>query len=156
MNKSIFKAAALVLAVFGAGFGLIALPAMAQEEGAIKYRQAVMKAIGGHFGAMAGILKGQVKFPGDLKVHARAVADLAKVAAHIFPEGSDFGKTRAKEEIWSKPEEFKKVLMAFQDESAKLAKVAGGGDVKAFGEQFKALGKKACGTCHKTFREKEE
>ena len=55
-----------------------------------------MKAIGGHMGAMGGILKGQAKYPGGLMIHARAMADLAKVAAHVFPKGSDFGETRAK------------------------------------------------------------
>jgi len=28
--------------------------------------------------------------------------------------------------------------------------------MKAFGEQFKAMGNNACGACHKTFREKKE
>lgn len=156
MNKPIHKAAALVFVLTGAVFGLIALPAMAQEEGIIKYRQSVMKANSAHFSAIAGILKGQVNFTDDLKIHARALADLAKIAAHVFPEGSDFGVTRAKEEIWSKPQEFKKVMMAFQMESAKLATIAEGGDIKAFGAQFKALGKNACGTCHKAFREKKK
>ena len=91
LSKPILIAAALVLAIFG----LIAVPAVAQEEAAIKHRKAVMKAIGGH-GAMGGILKGQAKYPGGLMIHARAMADLAKVAAHVFPKGSDFGETRAK------------------------------------------------------------
>jgi len=136
--------------------GLLAFPATAQEEGIIKHRQAVMKAVGGHMGAMAAILKGQVKFTGDLKVHARAMADLAQIAARVFPEGSDFGETRALPEIWAKPKEFQKVVEAFKTESAKLAKVADGGDMTAFGDQFKALGKNACSVCHKAFREKKK
>jgi len=83
-----------------------AVPALAQEEGAIKHRQAVMKAVGGHMGAMAAILKKQVPFTKDLGVHASAMAELAKIAVRIFPEGSDFGDTRAKEDIWAKPKEF--------------------------------------------------
>ena len=152
MKTIILKAAALAVAAVM----LFALPATAQEEeGIIKHRQAVMKAVGGHMGAMAAILKGQVKFTGDLKTHARALAGLAGIAARVFPEGSDFGETRALEDIWSKPKEFRKVVEAFKAESAKLAKVAEGGDVKAFGDQFKALGKNACGACHKAFREKK-
>jgi cytochrome c556 len=89
-------------------------------------------------------------------IHARAMADLAKVAAHVFPKGSNFGETRAKGEIWAKPGEFKKVVMTFQMESAKLAKVAEGGDMKAFGAQYKAMAKNACGACHKAFREKKK
>ena len=153
MKTTVLKTAALAVAAIV----LFALPAMAQEEeGIIKHRQAVMAAIGGHFGAMSRILKGQVKFTGDLKTHARAIADLAGIAARVFPEGSDFGDTRALEDIWKKPKEFKKILDAFKTETAKLVKIADGGDVKAFGDQFKALGKNVCGTCHKAFREKKK
>ncbi|MBT3306197.1 MAG: cytochrome c [Alphaproteobacteria bacterium] len=134
----------------------VAMPALAQEEGAIKHRQSVMKAVGGHMGAMAAILKGQVPFTKDLKGHAHAMAELAKIAARVFPEGSDFGETRAKEDVWSKPKEFAKVVQAFITESAKLAKVSEGGDMAAFGAQFKAMGKNACGACHKAFREKKQ
>ena len=58
--------------------------------------------------------------------------------------------------IGSKPDEFKKVLMAFQAESAKLVKIADGGDMEAFSAQFKAMGKNACKACHKTFRKKKK
>jgi cytochrome c556 len=84
------------------------------------------------------------------------MADLAKIAARVFPEGSDFGETRAKEEIWTKPKEFAKVAQAFIAESETLAKVAGSGDITAFGAQFKAMGKNACAACHKQFREKKK
>ena len=76
----------LVLLVLGA------LPAQAQEEGPIKYRKAVMKAVGGHMGAMAGILKGQIKgSKKELEIHAHAMQGLASIAPGIFLEGSDFG-----------------------------------------------------------------
>ena len=143
-----------------AGFIIIAgttLPVSA-GEGAIKYRQSVMKAVGGHMGAMATILKGEGGNKADLKGHAHALAELAKIAQNIFPEDSSQidGVTRAKDDIWDKPGEFKAVLKAFETESAKLAKVAQGADAAAFGDQFSALGKKACGTCHKNFREKKK
>jgi cytochrome c556 len=135
--------------------GLIALPALAQE-GAIKYRQSVMKAVGGHMAAMGAILKGTGGQARDLKVHANAMAALATVAANAFPEGSDFGMTRAKEVIWENPVEFKKVVQVFIDESAKLAKITTSGKFKAAAAQFLHLGKNACATCHKKFREKKK
>ena len=157
MKLPILKFFVLTLTLLGFFALSAAAPATAQEgEGIIKHRQAVMKAVGGHFGAMSRILKGHVKFTGDLKTHARAMADLAVIAARVFPEGSDFGETRALPEIWDKPAEFKKIIEAFKTESAKLVKVAEGGDVKAFGDQFKTLGKNACAACHKTFREKKK
>ncbi len=151
--RDVFRAlslGAMIIAVLGLG---MAAPATAQEEGAIKHRQWIMRAIGGHMGAMSSILKGEVDFTGDLKGHAHAMAELSKIAGRVFPEGSDFGETRALEAIWEKPEEFKKALTAFQTEAAKLAKVGEKGDPKTFLAQFKSLGK-ACGGCHKNFREK--
>ena len=135
--------------------GLIALPALAQE-GVIKYRQSVMKAVGAHFSAMDSILKGKGGRSSDLKVHANALAALAKVAANAFPKGSGFGKTRAKPDIWENPKEFKKVTRAFIDESAKLAKIAASGKIKSAATQYRHLGKNACAVCHKKFREKKK
>ncbi|NQV82698.1 MAG: cytochrome c [Rhodospirillales bacterium] len=152
MTISPFKTGVLIFVLLA----FSGLPVLAQEEGPIKHRQSVMKAVGGHMGAMAAILKGQVPFKGDLKAHANAMAALAKIAARAFPEGSDFGETRAKADIWSKPKEFATVVQAFITESAKLAKVAEGGDMAAFGAQFKAMGENACGACHKAFREKQK
>ena len=44
--------------------------------------------------------------------------------------------------------------MRFQEETAKLAEVAEGGDMAAIGQQVGVVGKEGCGTCHETFREK--
>ncbi len=153
--REIFRtlfAATLMTAALGIG---IATPAAAQEEeGAIKHRQWIMRAVGGHMGAMGSIIKGEVRFVDDLKGHARAMVELSKIVERVFPEGSDFGETRALESIWEKPKEFKQAITAFQTEAAKLAKIAEGSDGQAFVAQFKNLGK-ACGGCHKKFREKK-
>jgi len=134
-----------------------ALPAQAQGEGAIKYRKAVMKAVGGHMGAIAGIVKGKVKgSKKEMEVLSHAMRDLARITPLIFPEGSDFGETRALEDIWKKPKEFKKVLGVFLAEATKLAKISHSGNRAAFGAQFKTMGKNACGGCHKNFREKKK
>ena len=86
------------------------------------------------------------------------MAELAKIARGVFPDDSSAmeGVTRAKDDIWNKPGEFKAVLDAFETESAKLAKVAPGADAAAFGAQFAALGKNACAACHKKFRAKPQ
>lgn len=131
-------------------------PVLADEgENAIKYRKSVMKAVGGHMGAIAAIVSGKVPHKGDLKAHADAMAALSTITAHSFPEGSDFGETEAKADIWDNPADFKKAVMAFQTAAAGMAKVAGSGDMKAAGGALKALGG-ACKGCHKTFREKHK
>jgi cytochrome c556 len=131
------------------------LPASADEEGEIKYRKSVMTAIRGHMGAIAGIIKGKTVNKGDLKTHATAMAVLSKMAGNVFPEGSDFGETGSKAEVWEKPAEFKKAMVAFQSAADGLAKVAASGDMKAVGGAFGKLGK-SCKGCHDTFREKRK
>ncbi len=69
--------------------GALPAQAQAQEEGAIKYRKAVMKAVGGHMGAMAGIVKGKVKgSKKEMEVLSHAMRDLARITPLIFPEGA--------------------------------------------------------------------
>lgn len=154
--RGIFRtmfAATLMAAVF---LPAVTLPAVAQEEeGAIKHRKWVMRAVGGHMGAMGSIIKGKVRFVGDLKGHAHAMVELSKIVERVFPEGSDFGETRALESIWEKPKEFKQAITEFQTQAAKLAKIAKGEDGQAFVAQFKILGE-SCGGCHKKFREKKQ
>lgn len=143
--------AAAMLAAIG-----FASPASASEDD-IKYRKATMKAVGGHMTAIATILKTGAGDPADIPLHANAMSDLAKITAHAFPEGSSKmdGETEATMAIWDKPEDFKKVTMAFIAESEKLAKVAADGDKAAIGAQLGALGKNACKACHDDFREKK-
>ena len=123
------------------------------DEGDITYRKAIMTSIGGHMKAMVTILKGQVPHKDDMAGHAHAMAELAKIAGHIFPEGSDFGETEAKAEIWSRPDDFKQAVMNFQTAAANLAQVAKGGDMKAVGGAIGGLGK-TCKGCHDNFRQK--
>lgn len=143
--RSALPAGVIAAAVAGSAFA---------SENDIKYRQSVMKAVGGHTTAIAAILKNEVPHKGDLKAHARGLAELARIAGHVFPEGSDFGETSAKPDIWKKPAEFKKVLTAFQTEAAAFAKAAEGSDNKAVAGAFGAL-TKTCKDCHDTFREKK-
>ncbi|MCW9003442.1 MAG: cytochrome c [Rhodospirillales bacterium] len=141
---STFAAAALVVS---------AAPAMADGDGAIEHRKAIYSAVGGNMKAMVAILKGKVPFKDDLKVHARAMHELSMIAGRAFPEGSDFGETDAKEEIWKKPAEFKAAMEAFQKAAAGLDAAAATGQFQATADAVNALGK-TCKNCHDTFRAK--
>ncbi|RMD62353.1 MAG: cytochrome c [Alphaproteobacteria bacterium] len=131
--------------------------AMAVDEPAniIKYRQAVMKAIGGHTGAIVGVAKGEVSFIGHVAAHARAIHDMSKLIPDLFPKGSDraaFAETRALPDIWADWAKFEAAARKLQEESARMIQVAeGGGDAAAIGAQLQNMGK-ACGGCHKPFR----
>lgn len=126
-------------------------------EALVKYRQTVMKAVGAHTGAIAAVAKGQVEYGDHVKNHAASLAEMGAITAALFPEGSgpdDYADTGALNEIWSKPDEFQAAVAAFRDQSAKLAEVAQGGDMKATMAEFQNLGK-TCGGCHKPFRVKK-
>jgi len=147
MNKNIVVAAAL-LALTGA--------AQAEEpEHYIKYRQAVMKAIGGHSGAASQIVRGKVSPEGALALHANALAALSADLTGLFPEGSDFGETEAKEEIWNDWAAFEKVAADAKSATAAFAAAVAGGDPDAINAAYRDVGE-ACKGCHKQFRQKDD
>ncbi|MCG6966224.1 MAG: cytochrome c [Chromatiaceae bacterium] len=147
MNKTTLIAAALITA---------ASAVQAQEpEDYIKYRQAMMAAIGGHNSAASQIVRGKVSPEGALAMHARALAELTSDLPSLFPEGSDFGETKAKAEIWSDRAGFEKAASDAKSATAAFAEVVAGGDAAKIAAAFKDVGE-ACKGCHKTYREKDD
>jgi len=148
------KLATLAIAVgllFGAASQAFAVD---EPENMIKYRQSVMKAIGGHTGAIAGVVKGEVSFVDHVAAHARGINEMSKLITQLFPKGTDnvtMKDTRALPAIWEDKGKFEAAAQNLQTESAKLVEVAQGGDVAAIGAQLENVGK-ACGGCHKPFR----
>ena len=137
----------------------LASPAQAvnEPENVIKYRQSVMKVIGGHTGAIVGVVKGEVSYVDQVAVHARGINEMSKLLVGLFPEGTsqfEFADTRALPEIWDDFSKFEAAAKALEVESAKLVAVAASGDLGAIGGQLQNLGK-ACGGCHKPFRQKK-
>lgn len=126
-----------------------------EPENYIKYRKAMMKAIGGHSGAASQIVRGKVAPEGDLIMHAKALADLNSNIARLFPEGSDFGETKAKEEIWGQWEKFERAADDAKKATAAFAAAAATGDQEQIAKAFKDVGK-SCKGCHKDFREKDD
>jgi len=147
-RSTLFACAALAAVSFTA-------PAMADEAGEIKYRQGVMKSIGGHMGAIAGIFKGETGNQPNLATHTQGMLALSGITGSIFPQGSDFGETEALPAVWEKPGEFSKAVKMFQDAAANLNSAAMSGDMAATGAAFGGLGK-TCKNCHENFREKKK
>ena len=140
--------------------GLAASGANAQEDPAalIAYRQSIMRAIGGHTGAITMAAKGDVSFTDEVAFHAGAINEMSKHLARLFPPGSgkEAGETRALPVIWEKWDDFTAAAEKLGVESAKLAEVARSGDRAAIAAQTGELGNKGCGGCHDTFREKKD
>lgn len=157
---SVFKHAVALSAA------LTVFPATAEMnvDGAIKYRQSVMSALGGHSGAASRIIRGHVPMKDQLAMHAAAIADIAKTMETLFPaetyppESTFAGatvNTDALEAIAEQKDKFKKAIKDNVQAAEAFLKVVKAGDDKAIGEAFKQLGE-TCKGCHKTFRKKQE
>ncbi len=144
-------AAAAAVAAVAAGIG--AASADGHSENVIKYRQNVMRAIGGHTGAISAVVKGEVEFTGHVAAHADSLAAMAGSITEMFPQGTESGAdTRAKAEIWQDWDDFVSAAGDLETATANLAQVVnGGGDAAAIGDAFGEVGK-ACGGCHRPFR----
>ena len=125
----------------------------ADSEEVIKYRQAAMKALGGHTTAMAQIVRGKVPFGGQLDGHAQAAASLTKDIPAMFPAGSDFGESDARPEVWKKRPEFEKAAGDSGKAAEALAAAVRSGDSAAGGRAFDGFAQ-TCKGCHQNFRAK--
>lgn len=133
-----------------------ATSAQAEEpENYIKYRQAMMTAIGGHNGAATQIMRGKVDPEGDLVIHANALAALSSNIPRLFPEGSDFGETKAKDEIWSQWDKFEQAANDAKMATAAFSEAVSSGDADRIAKTFKDVGD-SCKGCHKEFRQKDD
>ena len=127
---------------------LVAIAASA-SEGEVNYREQTMKAIGGHMGAIVGIIRGEVPHTDQLPTHANAMADLAEIAPTLFPESSKGGD--ALDAIWEDAEDFASKLDAFReaaDNFKKAVETDDSGEVRA---AFMGMGQ-ACKGCHDDYR----
>jgi cytochrome c556 len=92
-----------------------------------------------------------------IRSSAATIADLASKSSSWFPAGSGKEvnpKTRAKAEIWQKPEDFAAKDRDFQQAAQALKAAADGGDLDAVKARFADLGK-SCKACHDSYRAEE-
>ena len=129
-----------------------ALSVSADESATIKYRQAVMKAVGGHMAGAVAIIKGKVPYEGDLVAHAKGLNDMANIAANAFKQRTEGGKTRAKPKIWEDGDDFRQKIEDLKKATADF--LAAAGSRAAAGAKLGAVGD-SCKGCHKKFRAKK-
>lgn len=139
---------------------LISAPAAAADDpkNAVEYRQAVMKSLGGHAGAIAKIIKGQVSYTGHIADHAQAIAATSELVGDVFPENSgpdDYADTDALPAIWEEPGEFQQTVDDFVAAAQDFAEAAQSDDRQTVIAGFKKLGD-SCGACHDDFRKEDE
>ena len=124
-------------------------------EKVIKYRQDFMTAVKGHNNAIKSIVNGVVPYDNHLNMHIASLEALFKEIESLFPEGSDFGETNAKDAIWDNPEKFSKTSKEAIEALATFKGVASEGDKSKTRSAFKQFGKQSCGSCHKSFKKKD-
>lgn len=110
------------------------------------------EALGDAFKAVDNELKAAQSDAQKVRAAVATIAAKAKEMPGWFPAGSgpaDGLKTDAKAEVWTRPDEFRAAMTAFQDSSARLLAAADG---FAAGQPILALqeaAKEAGGTCKK-------
>lgn len=146
-----------VSAVAALAAGVGAASAADESENVIKYRQNVMRSIGGHTGAIGAVMKGEVSYGSHVAAHAESIAATSQLIIDMFPEGTLTGaETAAKPEIWQDWDTFREKANDLQTAASNLVQVVnGGGDMDAVGAAFGDVGK-ACGGCHRPFRVKRD
>ncbi|EKV28550.1 cytochrome c, class II [Caenispirillum salinarum AK4] len=124
-------------------------------ENAVKYRQQVMKAIGGHTNTVVMILKGEVPYSDQLLPSAQMLADTADLALLPFEENTaESGvKTTATADVWTNWDKFSGGIKMMQERTDTLVAAVESGDKGAIGEAMQAVGE-TCKNCHDNFREK--
>lgn len=131
--------------------------ALSAQEGAVKYRQAIMKSVAGHAGAIAQIAYGGVAFKDHLNGHITALVEASKLVPVVFQEKAmtEDPPTRAKPDIWEKWSEFEEKANDFERAVAGVSQAADGGDLGAVAASLDPLWD-SCKGCHKPFRVKQE
>jgi cytochrome c556 len=131
----------------------------ATKEAALRLmhdRHEGMEDIGDAFKVLGREMKADAPNLEAVRTHAATVARLAPEVSRWFPAGTgpDVGKTRAKPEIWQKPDDFAAKTRVFQGAARSFDATARAGDVAAIKASFGELGK-ACKACHDRYRAPE-
>ncbi|MFM9865428.1 MAG: c-type cytochrome [Micropepsaceae bacterium] len=107
---------------------------------------------------LGGALKatGQAATPAEAKAKIAEAIAFSESIVSLFPKGTGIGdagvtKTRALQDIWSKPAEFKASADAMTATLKNIDAALGTGDKAKVEAAFAEVGK-SCGGCHKPFR----
>jgi len=119
----------------------------------MKEREHHMEAFGDATKTIGNTLKSSSPDAATIRQSAAKIAELAPKLESWFPAGTgpDVGKTRAKAEIWEKPEDFALKAHDFNRAAQDFNVAATSGDLGQITTTFDALGK-SCKACHDLYR----
>jgi len=118
-----------------------------------KYRRTVMSALGSQFSAFVMVYTNKVDRPGELQMHADALAATSAAVASLFPEGSAGGD--ALPLIWREPNKVAQSSAMLNEQLVALAAAVRSDDKAEIAGAFKAAGK-ACKGCHERYKEEDD
>jgi len=149
MNKFLLSALSIIL-----GLSSYSNIAFADEpDDIIAYRQNIMKSLTTNSKMIKAILNKKVSH----QHLPELTAQLSSVAVMLngnFPEGSDFGETDAKEDIWENKSDFNSKIKDLEKVTKQLSiAVQEQATNKVLLERYISIGK-SCKACHKKYREK--
>lgn len=126
----------------------------AGDEETVKYRENVMKIIGGHMGAIVAIVKGEVPYSSELVYHADSLTAAAPKALPAFKTEAMTEDSHALPEIWKDWATFEKSAQDMEAATKDLAAAVAGGDQAAIGAALGKVGE-SCKGCHDNFTEEQ-
>jgi len=119
----------------------------------MKEREHHMEAFGDETKKIGNALKASSPDAATIRQAAATIDALAPKLLSWFPKGTgpEVGKTRAKPEIWQKPEDFALKAHDFETAAMQFDVAAKSGDLTQINATFDALGK-SCKACHDLYR----
>ena len=133
----------------------LATQAVGKDEAAklMHERHEGMEAIGKAVKTIGRELKAGTPNLKEIQTASGKIAELAPKVPGWFPPGTgpDVAKTRAKPEIWQKPDDFALKAHDFATAAASLNSAATQGDLNGVKSAFDQLGK-SCKACHDPYR----
>jgi cytochrome c556 len=148
---------ALSLLSFGALAATSKMAATPEIVDAIKSRKANYKDIGGGFKTINDEVKTGAPSIDTIQPLAKEILKRGSMQMNFFPVGSgpESGeKTRAKAQIWSELDNFRKLNQDFLNAAEQLNSAIDGGNVATITSAQKSLGQ-SCKGCHDHYREAE-
>ena len=139
----------LVLATLTGFLTLLVTSHLFAQADVIEKRQKAMK--GNSEAAKAIKAAAESKDYATIATKAKDIMGTAEKIPDLFPKGSTKGKTKAKDEIWEKRDEFTKAAKNLAKAADQLEDAAKAKDDAAVTAKIKEVSG-ACGSCHKAFR----
>lgn len=157
LSKAVVAGVALAAGVT-VSLPVIAQTPLLQARQAVEARKAVFVLIGANFRPLGDEVKGNKPFDGaETKKRAERLVFLSDLLNEAFPPESNIGQpdTKAKDEIWTKHDDFAKKLSDFQAHAKAFAQVASTETSvsDAFKASFTTLAGD-CKGCHEDFKQK--